>query len=504
MEPHMSLYIAQYRYIVLSLAIYCLMWAINGIFSMQPSKLALADQQTQPMSTQRGPRSRALGALRWLLPLLLCLFFLAAALLAQPVLRKDVRTLAHHILPRLHPHLLHPQAAITSALPANSIAPSFMNAMLHKTWPAMWSMLHPDAQAVWQNEQDFVHFEQAKFGSLQLLTYKASAARTQHSWRDPDTTYTYPVAETLTISLQATAPKGLLSVPSNTALQYGLFNTTLFAVAPYKSTWRVLIAGPADLEAAILVPATAPAKKLLVPIFMYHHVSDLPTYNALDYDLTVRTVDFDAQLTWLQAQGYHSITQTELFDALYYGKVLPQHPMILSFDDGYEDMYTDALPALLAHHYRGVFYIITGMIGGRYMTWPQIQTLARDGMQIASHTVHHVNVGAPPYGTSTQAELLDSKATLQQALGVPIQFFCYPSGEPFHHDTLWEQNVVLTDLFNDGYVSATLDPFSLNSAVQNAQLPYQLTRIRVSGGESLDAFIGILNFTLRWGAYQLG
>ena len=53
------------------------------------------------------------------------------------------------------------------------------------------------------------------------------------------------------------------------------------------------------------------------------------------------------------------------------------------------------------------------------------------------------------------------------------------------------------DLFNDGYVSATLDPFSMFSAVQNAQTPYQLNRIRVSGGESIDAFIGILNETLR-------
>jgi hypothetical protein len=54
----------------------------------------------------------------------------------------------------------------------------------------------------------------------------------------------------------------------------------------------------------------------------------------------------------------------------------------------------------------------------------------------------------------------------------------------------------LKDLFNDGYVSATLDPFSTFSAVQNVQTPYQLNRIRVSGGESIDAYIGILNTTL--------
>ena len=36
-----------------------------------------------------------------------------------------------------------------------------------------------------------------------------------------------------------------------------------------------------------------------------------------------------------------------------------------------------ALPALLAHHYRGLFYIITGMVGGRYMTWSQVRSLDR-------------------------------------------------------------------------------------------------------------------------------
>ncbi len=146
--------------------------------------------------------------------------------------------------------------------------------------------------------------------------------------------------------------------------------------------------------------------------------------------------------------------------------------------------------------YRGIFYIITGMIGGHYMTWDQVRTLARDGMQIASHTIHHVNVGNPPAWTSTQAELQVSQKTLEQQLHVPIQFFCYPSGEPFHDDTVEEQRVVLVDLFSDGYVGAALDPFTLDSALQNAQTPYLLNRIRVSGGENLPTFVGILEAVL--------
>jgi peptidoglycan/xylan/chitin deacetylase (PgdA/CDA1 family) len=410
---------------------------------------------------------------------------------------------ARHGSPTSVEHVNHRQPTPTQPSPIDNAATLFMKAMLRKDWSSMWLMLSPDAQRLWQGEKDFIHFEQAKFGSLQLNSYSNSSAQMQNICLDPETTRVYSNVEVLHISLEASAPQGLLSAPSNVALSKGLFHNMLFALVYYQFNWRILVAGPADLDAPILVPASPPETKLLVPIFMYHHVSNLPTMNYLDYGLTVTTNNFNAQLDWLQQQGYHSITQTELFDALYYGKVLPTHPMMLTFDDGYEDVYTDALPALLAHHYRGVFYIITGMIGGNYMTWNQVRTLAQDGMQVASHTIHHVDIGQPPSWTSTQNELLASKATLETQLNQPVQFFCYPAGEPFHHDPVYEQQIVLADLFKDGYVSATLDPFSFDSVIQNAQTPFQLPRIRISGGESLQLFTSILNSTLNVDAYRM-
>jgi peptidoglycan/xylan/chitin deacetylase (PgdA/CDA1 family) len=380
---------------------------------------------------------------------------------------------------------------------AERVAQRFLGAMQQKNWREMWLFMYPDAQQRWQNESDFVRFEQSKFGSLTFGEGKVGPARLQQPWRDPNTTLLYPFAALVHVSLRLTARPGVLSVPSAFALAHGLFANTLIALVFHQGYWQVLDAGPADLDAPILVPANPRPVELSVPIFMYHHISQKPTHDLLDYNLTVTTSDFNQQLNWLEQSGYHSITQTELFDALYYGKALPPHPMMLTFDDGYEDAYTDALPVLLAHHYRGVFYIITGMIGGNYLTWRQVRLLMQAGMQISSHTVHHVNIGEPPPGTSTQTELLLSKHTLEAQLGEPIQFFCYPTGEPFHHDTPAEQRIVLADLFQDGYVSATLDPFSLFSTIQNAQTPYQLNRVRVSGGESLSAFTGILLATLR-------
>ena len=447
---------------------------------------------------------RRYSSLLWGVPLLVFLLLLISVLSRRSAIEAWI---SHNVVRIQAPTpvvpLIHPLPTPTQPSPADNAATLFMKAMLHKDWTSMWLMLSPGAQKLWQGEKDFIHFEQSKFGSLQLKSFTNSSAHMQNTWLDPDTTQVYSNVEVLNISLVASASQGLLTQPSTRALSKGLFRNTLFALVNVQSKWHVLLAGPADLDAPVLVPATPPATKLLVPIFMYHHVSSQPVRNYLDYGLTVTTTNFNAQLDWLQQQGYHSITQTELFDALYYGKALPAHPMILTFDDGYKDVYKNALPALLAHHYRGVFYIITGMIGGNYMTWPQVRKLAQDGMQISSHTIHHVNIGQPPSWTSTQKELLISKETLEAQLKQPVQFFCYPTGEPFHHDPLYEQQIVLADLFKDGYVAATLDPFYFDSVIQNAQTPYQLPRIRVSGGESLQLFTSILNSTLNIDTYRM-
>jgi peptidoglycan/xylan/chitin deacetylase (PgdA/CDA1 family) len=302
-----------------------------------------------------------------------------------------------------------------------------------------------------------------------------------------------------------TAPAGYLSQVSTNALQGTLFKNTLFAIIATGTTFQVLLPGPADVDAPILIPAHPVATTTHVPILMYHHVDvHLPltsTMNAygkvLATSLTVLLPDFQQQLDWLQQQGYHTINQTELFDALYYGKSLPSHPIILSFDDGYQDTYTYALPALLSHHFRGVFYIITGMIGGEYMTWDQVRTLARDGMQIASHTIHHVNVAAPPAGMTMHNELELSKQTLEEQTGMPVQFFCYPSGAPFQHGTSAQKTAVTNELIQDGYVSATLDPTAITAPIDSTELPYQLPRIRVNYRESAIGLGSILHLVTR-------
>jgi peptidoglycan/xylan/chitin deacetylase (PgdA/CDA1 family) len=366
-----------------------------------------------------------------------------------------------------------------------------MNAFIQQNFTQLWSMLHPDAQAFWRSQAAFTSFLTRKFGPLQRLSFDVGQASIFAPWTNPDSAQVYSAAAVVPVGLSLGAPRGILSAASEQAVTNGLFNQLTFAEVKSGGLWRVLVGGPLDQDAPIVVPAKAPTITVKTPILMYHHVSAKPTTNSLDFGLTVTTPDFAAQMNYLAQLDYHPIKLTDIFDNLYYGMALPRQPIVISFDDGYEDNYTDAFPILQQHHFVAEINIITGMIGHSYLTWNQIRQMAADGFEIGSHTIHHISLASVSEQTAEQ-ELSESKATLQQQLNRPIQFFCYPAGEPFHHGTVARQQFITTLLAQDGYVGALLDP-GAESAVQNPQYPYELPRIRVAGGEALSLFINKLD-----------
>jgi peptidoglycan/xylan/chitin deacetylase (PgdA/CDA1 family) len=244
------------------------------------------------------------------------------------------------------------------------------------------------------------------------------------------------------------------------------------------------------------LPASLPDRTIDIPILMYHHVSSVAPLTDLNYGLTVTDANLEAQLTYLRQNGYHTIMLRQAFDAMYRGAHLPNRPVVLTFDDGYLDNYTDALPILRKYHDVAEFNIISAYVGisvgiNSYMTWAQLKTLVSGGMEIGSHTVDHQDLGILTTD-KVRFELRDSRNILQTHLGVPVQFMAYPSGEPFDHGSLEAQQRVLSLLPQYGYVGALLDG-PLTSGKHNERLPFQLWRIRVAGGEGLADFADLLH-----------
>jgi peptidoglycan/xylan/chitin deacetylase (PgdA/CDA1 family) len=402
-----------------------------------------------------------------------------------------------HLLPTPTQFLTPTQPAEQQAQnAAMMLANNYLNALLQGQYNTMWMQLHPDIQATWQNETNFNKYWTARFQDYTLQGFTIGMPRPRNYWMNPETMVRYYNVEAVSTSLQLSPKDNRANQPPENINPGALLRNLPFIVQQNATSghWLVLCGGPADLEAPMTLPQTIVSHAVQVPILMYHHVTNVPTHNLLDYSLTVTPTNFGKQLDYLKAQGYHSITLNQLAAALYYGVPLPVKPVVLTFDDGYIDEYRFAFPILQAHNYSGVFYIITGKVGwDGQMNWGQLQFLLANGMQIGSHTIHHVNMGLVYQSSQLQArqELQVSQDTLQKNLHVVIQHFCYPYGDPFKVGSQTLRAEVAGLVEQTGYITATTYP-GMTGSDQTTKMALSLLRIIVDGRETQAAFQGAM------------
>ena len=155
-----------------------------------------------------------------------------------------------------------------------------------------------------------------------------------------------------------------------------------------------------------------------VPILMYHYIRDYQNAeDPLGIQLSVSPTTFERQLRTLALAGYETISLQDFIA----GKIKPKS-VILTFDDGYQDHFTDALPILERNHDIGTFFIVSGFIGrDRYMTKSQVQALKDAGMEVGGHTITHLNLASASYEKAVN-EIFTSMRTRDPA-------FAYPSGK---------------------------------------------------------------------------
>jgi peptidoglycan/xylan/chitin deacetylase (PgdA/CDA1 family) len=231
------------------------------------------------------------------------------------------------------------------------------------------------------------------------------------------------------------------------------------------------VAGPSDM-----IPAGAGAIK--VPMLTYHYIRTNPNRSdRMGFALSVTPADFAAQMDWLARNNYHTITTEDLYAYLKGMRGLPSRPVILTFDDGYADFYTTALPILRSHDFTAVAYVVSSFVGQPgYMTATQVREADRSGMEIGSHSVTHPDLARMPIGAVRQ-QLSGSKDYLERLLGHPVMSFCYPSGRV--------NAMVAAEVGNAGYHDATTTRFGFWHTLADR---YIWTRLRVSGGEPIDQF----------------
>jgi peptidoglycan/xylan/chitin deacetylase (PgdA/CDA1 family) len=164
---------------------------------------------------------------------------------------------------------------------------------------------------------------------------------------------------------------------------------------------------------------------------MYHYISTPPPgADRYRLDLSVPPERFESHLRYLQEQGYTSISLGDLVYHLTRGMPLPPKPIVLTFDDGYADNYTNAFPLLQKYGFRATFFVITDFVTEErpgYMTWPQLKEVLAAGMEVGSHGRDHPDLRGKPLDYLVW-QALGSKETIEHHLGVTPRFVAYPSG----------------------------------------------------------------------------
>jgi len=247
---------------------------------------------------------------------------------------------------------------------------------------------------------------------------------------------------------------------------------------------RVVSAAIAFAFAAALAGTAVPRARVEaattwigVPVLMYHKIDAQVPTSPVGRDLTVEPAAFEAQLRYLHAHGIATITASELAHDVARG-VRPERVVVLTFDDGYEDAATVALPLLRKYGARGTFFVSSGFVGTpRHLTWNEMRAMRAAGMEVACHGTFHLDLST-----------LDRAGQMAEAGGCMRRFAHYLGGAPpdtYAYPAGKFDAVTLEIMKKLGIAAAfTERPGLVTSLAQ----PYALPRRRIRHDDGVERF----------------
>ena len=170
-----------------------------------------------------------------------------------------------------------------------------------------------------------------------------------------------------------------------------------------------------------------------VPILLYHSVSAAPPSWIAPYAVTPAM--FAAHLDAVVASGRQPLTVSAYLDGRTGAASLPPRPVLITFDDGFADFASNALPALATRGLPSTLYVTTGALadlppGSVLPPAPMLRStdlpgLETAGVEIGAHSHTHRQLDLLGRW-EVAAELSRSRDVLAAALGHPVRSFAYP------------------------------------------------------------------------------
>jgi peptidoglycan/xylan/chitin deacetylase (PgdA/CDA1 family) len=240
-----------------------------------------------------------------------------------------------------------------------------------------------------------------------------------------------------------------------------------------------------QLIIAELSPKKAPVPSgpvTYVPLLYYHYIRNNPiARDRLGFSLSTPPAMFRAQMQYLANHGFHVISLHQAVMAIKNHSGLPSRPIVLTFDDGYADFFTTAVPILQSHGFTATSFVITGRMGwAGFMTPSQVVAADAMGFTVGAHTVDHVALATQAPARATW-EMKQSKLALENLLGHPVIDFAYPYGSFNQYDMAQAKSL--------GFETAASTMYG--TAHTPGQL-FQLSRMRIGGGLPLTTFAGVV------------
>lgn len=204
-----------------------------------------------------------------------------------------------------------------------------------------------------------------------------------------------------------------------------------------------------------------------IPILMYHYIrDDYLKKDSLGQNLSVTPANFDQQLDYLHQHNYKTMPLSDIIN-----NNINNKPIIITFDDGYKDIFTNAFPLMKKYDYTGTIFVISDFVGRpEYMSLQDIQDLKKAGWEVGNHSTNH----------SDLSKIIAQKLPdlVKPALYMdPV--FCYPSGK-------YNNAVIKTVSEASIKIAVTTEPGIYNTSL-NKNL-YELPRVRISNGDNIEKF----------------
>lgn len=209
-----------------------------------------------------------------------------------------------------------------------------------------------------------------------------------------------------------------------------------------------------------------------IPILMYYSISSGNSFR-------VPPTEFEQQMQFLKKAGYYTLKPAGLYRAFETNTVPAEKVVLITFDDGYSDNYTAALPVLERYGLASTVFMITGTTGKpNHLTIEQMKTMQQQQQQVTieSHTVNHQELNQLAKETQL-TEMIDSKRFIKDKFDHDSIILSYPVG-CYNDETLAAANTA-------GYkLAVTTEP----GLASKADGYYQLKRVRITPGLSIESY----------------